>query len=93
MMKLSVIIPCYNESTTILSLIDAVKQSPISNREIIIVDDGSKDGRDTTFPAVKGEEKMGRSDPKKCGDVATDLQQRARGTRSIGSVSQFLLLM
>lgn len=43
-MKLSVIIPCYNESGTILSLIDAVKQSPVKDREIIIVDDGSKDG-------------------------------------------------
>jgi glycosyltransferase involved in cell wall biosynthesis len=42
--KLSVIIPCYNESSTILSLIQAVKNSPIKNREIIIVDDGSKDG-------------------------------------------------
>ncbi|MEC7738828.1 MAG: glycosyltransferase family 2 protein [Cyanobacteriota bacterium] len=43
-MKLSIIIPCYNESSTILSLIEAVKQSPVNNREIIIVDDGSKDG-------------------------------------------------
>ena len=43
-MKLSIIIPCYNESSTILSLIKAVKQSPVKNREIIIVDDGSKDG-------------------------------------------------
>ncbi|QNJ18527.1 putative beta-glycosyltransferase/ family 2 [Synechococcus sp. A18-25c] len=43
-MKLSIIIPCYNESSTILSLIAAVKQSPVKEREIIIVDDGSKDG-------------------------------------------------
>jgi glycosyltransferase involved in cell wall biosynthesis len=43
-MKLSIIIPCYNESNTILSLIDAVKRSPVTDREIIIVDDGSKDG-------------------------------------------------
>ena len=43
-MKLSIVIPCYNESSTILSLIDAVKQSPVTDREIIIVDDGSKDG-------------------------------------------------
>ena len=43
-MKLSIIIPCYNESTTILELIDAVKQAPVADREIIIVDDGSKDG-------------------------------------------------
>ncbi len=43
-MKLSIIIPCYNESSTIVSLIDAVKRSPVTDREIIIVDDGSKDG-------------------------------------------------
>ena len=41
---LSIIIPCFNESKTILSLIEAVKKSPVKNREIIIVDDGSKDG-------------------------------------------------
>ena len=40
---LSIIIPCFNESKTILSLIDAVKKSPVKNREIIIVDDGSQD--------------------------------------------------
>lgn len=43
-MILSIIIPCYNEAKTIISLIDAVKKSPVKNREIIIVDDGSKDG-------------------------------------------------
>ena len=43
-MILSIIIPCYNESKTILSLIKAVKNSPVTNREIIIVDDGSRDG-------------------------------------------------
>jgi len=43
-MILSIIIPCYNESKTINSLIEAVKKSPVKKREIIIVDDGSKDG-------------------------------------------------
>lgn len=43
-MKLSIIIPCYNERDTINSLIASVEQSPIKDREIIIVDDGSKDG-------------------------------------------------
>jgi glycosyltransferase involved in cell wall biosynthesis len=42
--KLSIIIPCYNERDTINSLIASVEQSPIKDREIIIVDDGSKDG-------------------------------------------------
>ena len=43
-MKLSVIIPCYNEKKTIKELIEAVKNSPIKDQEIIIVDDCSKDG-------------------------------------------------
>ena len=43
-MKLSVIIPCYNELTTIETIIDAVKASPYSSKEIIVVDDCSKDG-------------------------------------------------
>jgi glycosyltransferase involved in cell wall biosynthesis len=43
-MKLSVIIPCYNESQTIHQIIAAVKASPVQPLEIIIVDDGSTDG-------------------------------------------------
>jgi glycosyltransferase involved in cell wall biosynthesis len=43
-MKLSIIIPCYNERNTILSLIQAVKASPVMDKEVIVVDDGSKDG-------------------------------------------------
>jgi len=42
--KLSIIIPCYNELETIESLVEAVKASPIQNKEIIIVDDFSSDG-------------------------------------------------
>ena len=43
-MKLSVIIPCFNEIGTIQQVIDAVKKSPITNCEIIVVDDCSNDG-------------------------------------------------
>jgi glycosyltransferase involved in cell wall biosynthesis len=43
-MKLSVIIPCYNESATIEALIDAVRASPWPDKEIIVVDDASTDG-------------------------------------------------
>ncbi|WP_269623080.1 glycosyltransferase family 2 protein [Prochlorococcus marinus] len=43
-MKLSVIIPCYNEVRTINRIIDAVKKSSVINQEIIVVDDGSDDG-------------------------------------------------
>ena len=43
-MKLSVIIPCYNEVKTIEEIIVAVKNSPYKNKEIIIIDDCSTDG-------------------------------------------------
>jgi glycosyltransferase involved in cell wall biosynthesis len=44
MMKLTVVIPCFNEVRTIKHVVEAVKQSPIENSEIIVVDDGSTDG-------------------------------------------------
>ena len=43
MMKLSVIIPVYNEAKTILEIIRRVKEAPFE-KEIIVVDDGSSDG-------------------------------------------------
>ena len=43
-MKLSVIIPCYNEKNTIETIVDAVKASPKKDLEIIVVDDYSTDG-------------------------------------------------
>ncbi|MGD9975752.1 MAG: glycosyltransferase family 2 protein [Desulfatirhabdiaceae bacterium] len=43
-MKLSVIIPCYNEKQTIRQIVDRVCRAPFDNKEIIIVDDGSTDG-------------------------------------------------
>lgn len=43
-MKLSIVIPCFNEKDTILEIIHAVKASPYPNKEIIIVDDCSTDG-------------------------------------------------
>ena len=42
-MKLSVIIPCYNEVTTIEPILAAVKAVNLAH-EIIVVDDGSTDG-------------------------------------------------
>ena len=41
---LSVIIPCYNELSTIAGLIDRVRESPVAPKELIVVDDGSCDG-------------------------------------------------
>ena len=43
-MKLSIIIPCYNEKATIREVVDAVLAAPYDDKEIIIVDDCSKDG-------------------------------------------------
>jgi glycosyltransferase involved in cell wall biosynthesis len=43
-MKLSVVIPCYNELGTIGRVVQAVKACPIRDLEIIIVDDCSVDG-------------------------------------------------
>ena len=43
-MKLSVVIPCYNEVHTIDHVIDAVLGSPYADKEIIVVDDCSSDG-------------------------------------------------
>jgi glycosyltransferase involved in cell wall biosynthesis len=43
-MKLSVIIPCYNERSTIKRIVSAVKSVLLPEIEIIIVDDFSSDG-------------------------------------------------
>ena len=42
-MRLSVVIPCYNEEKTILKLVKSVLNSPIEFKEIIIIDDYSTD--------------------------------------------------
>jgi len=43
-MRLSVVIPCYNELATIAAVISAVENSPYPNKEIIVIDDCSTDG-------------------------------------------------
>ncbi len=43
-MKLSIVIPVYNEKDTILDLLDRVLAVKLPDKEIIIVDDGSQDG-------------------------------------------------
>jgi glycosyltransferase involved in cell wall biosynthesis len=42
--KLSVVIPCYNERSSIEQIVTAVRASPFKNIEIVIVDDASTDG-------------------------------------------------
>ena len=43
-MKLSVIIPCYNEVNTILEIVTRVKAIDVNDLEVIVVDDASNDG-------------------------------------------------
>jgi glycosyltransferase involved in cell wall biosynthesis len=43
-MKLSIIIPCYNEKDLLPQLVSLVKAAPVSEKEIILVEDGSTDG-------------------------------------------------
>ena len=42
--KLSIIIPCYNERESLPVILEKVKNAPIENKEIIIVEDLSTDG-------------------------------------------------
>lgn len=43
-MKLSIVIPCYNERHTIRSIVEAVRAAPVREKEIVVVDDCSTDG-------------------------------------------------
>ena len=43
-MKLSVVIPCFNEKHTISRIIDEVRATPVDCMELIVVDDCSTDG-------------------------------------------------
>lgn len=46
-MKVSIVIPCYNEKDTIEKLVQAVRDAPLGTREIIVIDDCSSDGTQT----------------------------------------------
>src|SRR5712691_22765 len=43
-MKLSVIIPCYNEIATLEKIVQAIRAGPVTDVEIILIDDFSTDG-------------------------------------------------
>jgi len=46
-MKVSIVIPCYNERGTIAKIVEAVRSAPVEDKEIIVIDDGSNDGTQT----------------------------------------------
>ncbi|HZZ58976.1 MAG TPA: glycosyltransferase family 2 protein [Opitutaceae bacterium] len=56
-MRISIVIPCYNEAKTIVAIVERVRAAPVANKEIIVVDDCSRDGtrdilRTTVAPLV-----------------------------------------
>lgn len=55
-MKLSILIPCYNEKETILELLRRVHAVPLGRweREVIVVDDGSTDGSRAILERARG---------------------------------------
>lgn len=53
-MKLSIVIPVYNEAATIPEIIKRVKETPFE-KEILIIDDGSRDGTRDVLQSFQGE--------------------------------------
>lgn len=43
-MKVSIVVPCYNEKHTIEEIIQTIRAAPVDDKEIIVVDDCSNDG-------------------------------------------------
>lgn len=52
-MKVSIVIPCYNERGTIAAVLDRVMALPL-DKEILVVDDGSKDGSSEVLKGYDG---------------------------------------
>ena len=53
---LSVVIPCFNEAATILNLLERVRLSPVTPKQIIVVDDGSTDGTRELLAQLEAED-------------------------------------
>jgi glycosyltransferase involved in cell wall biosynthesis len=67
-LRLSVVIPCFNERDTVLKLLDRVRAVPIE-KQVIVVDDCSSDG---SRELLQGREK-------ECGDFTLRLRERNGG--------------
>jgi len=80
-LKLSVVIPAYNEKNTIQEIISRVKAVDDIDKEIIIVDDGSKDGtadilkdmkvKDSSLKVLFKEKNAGKGDSLRVGFAQT----------------------
>ncbi|MSP92668.1 MAG: glycosyltransferase family 2 protein [Myxococcales bacterium] len=70
-MKLSVVIPCYNERATIRDIVARVLEQPYEF-ELIIVDDGSTDGTRDLLPSLERDHECVRVllQPQNCGKGA-----------------------
>lgn len=66
-MKLSVIIPCYNEVSTIEKIIYKIKNQKNFNKEIIVIDDCSTDGTLEILKKIKDEIDFLILNKKNCG--------------------------
>ena len=66
-MKLTIIIPCYNEVRYIEKIIASINQQPFDDKQIIVVDDSSSDGTKEKLISLKkiGYWKKQHLDPKK----------------------------
>ena len=60
MKKVSIVIPVYNEKNTILKILEVVSGIHLPNltKEIVVVDDGSKDGTREVLKNIKGDYKV-----------------------------------
>ena len=56
-MKLSVVIPVYNEETTLRDILQRVRETPF-DKEIIMIDDCSQDGTRAILKELEGEEDL-----------------------------------
>jgi len=52
---LTVVIPCFNERETVRDILHRVRAQPIADLEIIVVDDGSRDGTRDLLPDICAE--------------------------------------